>query len=57
MKLLIDFFPIALFFAAFKVWDIYVATGVAIVATLAQIEPSAGSDSTIDVASRLKQMW
>jgi intracellular septation protein len=37
MKLLIDFFPIALFFAAFKIWDIYVATGVAIVATLAQI--------------------
>ena len=37
MKLLIDFFPIALFFAAFKIWDIYVATGVAIAATLAQI--------------------
>ncbi len=37
MKLLLDFFPILLFFAAFKLWDIYVATGVAIVATLAQI--------------------
>ena len=37
MKLLLDFFPIVLFFAAFKVWDIYVATGVAIVATIAQI--------------------
>ncbi len=37
MKLLIDFFPIILFFAAFKVWDIYVATAVAIVATIAQI--------------------
>jgi intracellular septation protein len=37
MKLLIDFFPILLFFAAFKLWDIYVATGVAIVATIAQI--------------------
>ncbi|MGE4244089.1 septation protein A [Ramlibacter sp.] len=37
MKLLIDFFPIILFFAAFKIWDIYVATGVAIVATIAQI--------------------
>jgi len=37
MKLLIDFFPIALFFAAFKLWDIYVATGVAIAATIAQI--------------------
>lgn len=37
MKLLIDFFPIILFFAAFKMWDIYVATGVAIVATIVQI--------------------
>jgi len=37
MKLLIDFFPIILFFAAFKIWDIYVATGVAIVATIVQI--------------------
>ncbi|MBA3771334.1 MAG: septation protein A [Ramlibacter sp.] len=37
MKLLIDFFPIILFFAAFKLADIYVATGVAIVATIAQI--------------------
>jgi intracellular septation protein len=37
MKLLIDFFPIALFFAAFKIWDIYVATGVAIAATVLQI--------------------
>jgi len=37
MKLLIDFFPIALFFAAYKLWGIYVATAVAIVATIAQI--------------------
>ena len=37
MKLLLDFFPIILFFAAFKLWDIYVATGVAIVATILQI--------------------
>jgi intracellular septation protein len=37
MKLLLDFFPIILFFAAFKFWDIYVATGVAIAATVAQI--------------------
>ncbi len=37
MKLLLDFFPIVLFFVAFKVADIYVATGVAIVATIAQI--------------------
>jgi intracellular septation protein len=37
MKLLLDFFPIILFFAAYKLADIYVATGVAIVATVAQI--------------------
>jgi intracellular septation protein len=37
MKLLIDFFPIIVFFAAFKLWDIYAATGVAIVATIVQI--------------------
>jgi len=37
LKLLLDFFPIALFFVAFKLWGIYVATGVAIVATIAQI--------------------
>ena len=37
MKLLIDFFPIILFFVAFKLGGIYVATGVAIAATVAQI--------------------
>jgi intracellular septation protein len=37
MKLLMDFFPIALFFVAFKLAGIYVATGVAMVATLVQI--------------------
>ncbi|MFT3815924.1 MAG: septation protein A [Acidovorax sp.] len=37
MKLLLDFFPIILFFAAFKVWGIYTATAVAIAATVAQI--------------------
>jgi intracellular septation protein len=37
MKLLADFFPILLFFAAFKFAGIYVATGVAIVATIVQI--------------------
>jgi intracellular septation protein len=37
MKLLLDFFPIVLFFVAFKLWGIYVATGVAIAATVAQI--------------------
>jgi intracellular septation protein len=37
MKLLIDFLPIVVFFVAFKLFDIWVATGVAIAATVAQI--------------------
>jgi len=37
MKLLFDFFPILLFFIAYKVFDIYVATGVAIVASFVQV--------------------
>ena len=37
MKLFLDFFPIALFFIAFKLAGIYVATGVAMLATLVQI--------------------
>jgi intracellular septation protein len=37
MKLLLDFFPIILFFVAFKFAGIYVATAVAIVATIGQI--------------------
>lgn len=37
MKLLFDFLPVLLFFAAYKLADIYVATGVAIAAAVAQI--------------------
>ncbi len=37
MKLLFDFFPILFFFIAYKFFDIFVATGVAIVATFLQI--------------------
>jgi len=37
MKLLFDLFPVLLFFAAYKLYDIYVATAVAIAAGLAQI--------------------
>ena len=37
MQFLADYFPLLLFFAAFELWDIYVATAVAIVASLAQI--------------------
>lgn len=36
MKLLFDFLPILLFFIAYKVADIYIATGVLIVVTLMQ---------------------
>lgn len=37
MKFLADFFPVLLFFVAYKLWGIYVATGVAIAASLAQV--------------------
>jgi intracellular septation protein len=37
MKFLFDLFPVLLFFAAFKVSDLYVATAVAIAATIAQV--------------------
>ncbi len=37
MKLFLDFFPIALFFLAFKLAGIYVATAVAMAATILQI--------------------
>ena len=37
MKLLIDFFPILLFFGAFKLYDIYIGTGVLMAATVIQM--------------------
>jgi intracellular septation protein len=37
MKFLFDLLPVVLFFAAFKLWDIYVATAVAIAATFVQV--------------------
>lgn len=37
MKFFFDLFPVLLFFMAFKAYDIFVATAVAIVATIAQI--------------------
>jgi intracellular septation protein len=37
MKFLFDLFPVILFFVAFKLADLYVATGVAIAATFAQV--------------------
>lgn len=40
MKLLADFFPILLFFLAYKLYDIYVATAVAIAASVIQVAAS-----------------
>src|SRR5256885_12603460 len=37
MKFLCDLLAVVLFFAAFKLWDIYVATAVAIAATFVQV--------------------
>ncbi|HKU48086.1 MAG TPA: septation protein A [Burkholderiales bacterium] len=37
MKFLFDLFPVALFFVAIQIWDIFVATAVAIGATILQV--------------------
>lgn len=37
MKQILEFFPILLFFIAFKVYDIYVATAVVMIATILQV--------------------
>ena len=37
MKFLFDLFPVAFFFVAIQIWDIFVATGVAIGATIVQV--------------------
>lgn len=37
MKLLYDMFPLVVFFAAYSIWDIYVATAVAMVASAVQV--------------------
>ncbi|MDT4332656.1 septation protein A [Methylomonas sp. MED-D] len=37
MKPVLEFFPIVLFFVAYKLYDIYVATAVVIVATIVQV--------------------
>jgi len=37
MKFLFEFLPVAPFFAAIQIWDIFVATAVAIVATVIQV--------------------
>ena len=37
MKILFDFFPLILFFAAYKFYGIFVATAVAIIASILQV--------------------
>jgi len=37
VKFLLDFFPVLLFFVAYKIYDIYVATAVAIAASMLQV--------------------
>src|SRR3954467_5432626 len=37
MKFLFDFFPVALFFVAIQIWDIFVATAVAIAGSVLQV--------------------
>lgn len=37
MKFLFDFFPVILFFVAFKLYDIFVATAIAIIASFVQV--------------------
>ncbi|MDH5325809.1 MAG: septation protein A [Gammaproteobacteria bacterium] len=37
MKFLFDFFPLILFFVTYKMYDIFVATGAVIIATIAQM--------------------
>ncbi len=49
MKLLFDLFPIILFFIAFKAFDIYIATGVAIAATVVQIAWTKWRHGKVDV--------
>ena len=52
MKLLFDLFPVILFFVAFQFWGIFVATGVAIAASCAQIGGLALRGRRID-----KMLW
>lgn len=52
MKLLFDLFPVILFFVAFKFWGIYIATSVAIGATIVQIAWAKYRHGKVDV-----MMW
>ena len=53
MKLLIDFFPILLFFGAYKLYDIYVGTAVLMAATVVQVALIYGIDRRLQVMHKL----
>ena len=54
MKILLDFLPIVLFFGAFKFYDIYIATAVLMVATLAQTAVMYAIDRKVTTMQRIK---
>jgi intracellular septation protein len=53
MRFLIDFFPIALFVAAYKLGDIYIATGVLMAATLLQTAIIYGIDRQLQTLQKV----
>ena len=53
MRFLIDFFPIALFVAAYKLGDIYTATGVLMAATLLQTAIIYGIDRKLQTLQKV----
>ena len=53
MKLLIDFFPIHLFFGSYKLYDIYVGTGVLMAATVLQMALIYGIDRKLQAMHKL----
>ena len=53
MKLLLDFFPILLFFGAYKFYDIYVATAVLMAATVLQMVLIYGIDRKLQTMHKI----
>jgi intracellular septation protein len=53
MKILIDFFPILLFFGAYKLYDIYIGTGVLMAATVLQMALIYGIDRKLQAMHKI----
>jgi intracellular septation protein len=53
MKILIDFFPILLFFGAFKLYDIYIGTAVLMAATVVQMALIYGIDRKLQAMHKI----